>query len=77
MYLTHFAVIEAFTALGLSSRLGGGNASALLHDLGVVAVTAGASWPCYRLIERPGIDAGRRLIERREAAIERYGTIGV
>lgn len=68
MYLTHFAVIEAFAALGITARFGGGDVPALLHYVCVVMVTAGVSWVCYRLIERPGIEAGRRLIERLEAA---------
>ena len=33
--------------------------------IGVVMVTAGVSWVCYRLIERPGIEAGRRLVNRK------------
>lgn len=67
MYLTHFAVLDAFAALGISARFGRGDVTALLHYGCVVAVTAGVSWVCYRAIERPGIDAGRRLIDRLEA----------
>lgn len=66
MYLSHFAVIDAFTAAGISGRFGQGDRAALLHYLCVVAVTAGVSWACYRIIERPGIAAGRRLIARLE-----------
>lgn len=68
MYLSHFAVIAAFEALGLPAAFGRGDAAALLHYTAVVAVTVAASWACHRLIERPGIDAGRRWIARLEAA---------
>lgn len=68
MYLTHFAVIDAFKAIGLSQRFGSGNVPAILHYALVVAATAGVSALCYRLIERPGIEAGRRLIDRLESA---------
>jgi len=39
----------------------------LAHYLLVVAATAGVSSICYRFIERPGIAAGRRLIDRLES----------
>lgn len=68
MYLTHFAVLDAFAALGISGRFGRGDIPAGLHYLCVVTVAAAVSWVCYRWIERPGIDAGRRLIDRLEAA---------
>jgi peptidoglycan/LPS O-acetylase OafA/YrhL len=68
MYLSHFAVIEGFGASGISARFPSGNGSAILHYLLVVAATATVSSICYRLIERPGIEAGRRLIDRLESA---------
>lgn len=66
MYLSHFAVIDAFAAAGVSARFGSGDGAALLHYACVAAATAGVSWLCYRWIERPGIAAGRRLIARLE-----------
>lgn len=66
MYLTHFAIIDFFRVTGISARFGRGDGPALLHYLLVVVATAGVSWICYRAIERPGIAAGRRLIERLE-----------
>ena len=68
MYLSHFAVIDAFRASGISARFPSGDSSAFLHYLLVVAATAGVSSICYRVIERPSIDAGRRLIDRLESA---------
>ncbi|MBY0493550.1 MAG: acyltransferase [Cyanobacteria bacterium] len=67
MYLTHFAVIAAFKAIGVSERFSAGDSGALLHYLLVVAATAGVSLICYRVIERPGIEFGRRLILRMES----------
>ena len=62
MYLAHFAVLDAFGVLGFSASLNGNDGGALLHYTCVVIMTAGVSWVSYRLIERPGIDWGRRLI---------------
>jgi len=67
MYLTHFAVLELFAAIGVSRAFGSGNVTAVLHFATVVMATAAVSWLCHLLIERPGIEAGRRLIERGEA----------
>ena len=67
MYLTHFAVLAGFRAIGVSAQFRIGDGSALLHYLLVVAATAGVSAISYRVVERPGIDFGRRLILRWES----------
>jgi peptidoglycan/LPS O-acetylase OafA/YrhL len=73
MYLTHFAVLELFAVLGVSRTIGSGNLISALHFAAVAIATAAVSWATHRLIERPGIEAGRRLIEsgetRRAAAL--------
>jgi peptidoglycan/LPS O-acetylase OafA/YrhL len=68
MYLVHFAVIDAFAALGLSQWFGGGDAAAIAYYALAVAVTTPVAALCHRFIERPGIEAGRRLLERRAPA---------
>jgi peptidoglycan/LPS O-acetylase OafA/YrhL len=69
MYLTHFAVLEAFSKLGISAYFAKDDASSILHYLCVVAVTAPLSYLFYRTIERQGILIGIRLIDRLEQSI--------
>ena len=53
---------ELAATLGVSRQFPRGDISAALHYLLVVAVTAAVSSISYRVIERPSIAAGRRLI---------------
>ena len=66
MYLTHFAVLEAFSEVGISAIFQKGDASSILYFLCVVAVTAPLSYLFYTTIERQGILVGKRLIDRLE-----------
>ncbi|MEO8677587.1 MAG: acyltransferase [Vicinamibacterales bacterium] len=66
MYLSHFAVIDLFRAVGVSQAFGSGDVPAVLHYGAVVSVTAAISWVAHVTLERPGIGAGRRLIARLE-----------
>jgi peptidoglycan/LPS O-acetylase OafA/YrhL len=66
MYLTHFAVLDAFSKLGISAIFKKGDASSILHYLCVVAVTAPLSYLFYTTIERHGILIGKQLIDRFE-----------
>lgn len=68
MYLIHFAVLDAATALGMGGLGHAGDKGALLHYAAVSAVTAVLASFTYRWIERPGVRLGRRLITRLEAA---------
>jgi peptidoglycan/LPS O-acetylase OafA/YrhL len=67
IYLTHFAVLEAFSKLGISAIFKKGDGSSILHYLCVVAVTAPLSYLFYATIERQGILIGKRLIDRLES----------
>jgi peptidoglycan/LPS O-acetylase OafA/YrhL len=66
MYLIHFAVLEAFSKLGISAIFQKGDASSILHYLCVVTVTAPLSYLFYTTVERQGILVGKRLIDRLE-----------
>jgi len=66
MYLTHFAVLDALTALGISSRFAPTDFGALSYYVVVVITAAAVSWVSYQCIERPGIAAGSRWIHRLE-----------
>ena len=66
MYLTHFAVLDALTALGISSRFAPTDLGVLSFYALVVITAAAISWVSYRFIERPGIAAGSRWIHRLE-----------
>ncbi|MFA7268808.1 MAG: acyltransferase [Sterolibacterium sp.] len=63
MYLTQFAVLHFFSALGISGFFGKGNAASILHYLCVVVVTAAVSSILYATVERQGILLGKRMIE--------------
>lgn len=64
MYLTHFAVLDAFAAAGISRSFPATDAGALAHYVLVVVAAAGVSWLSYRLVEQPAIRAGARFIDR-------------
>jgi peptidoglycan/LPS O-acetylase OafA/YrhL len=64
MYLTHFAVLDALTALRISQRFPPGDVGALLHYVATVGAAAAVSWLAYRFVERPAIAAGARFIDR-------------
>lgn len=66
MYLTHFAVLEAFSGIGFSALFPKGNISSILYYFCVVVVTAIVSWLCYITIEKKGILLGKMLIENLE-----------
>lgn len=66
MYLTHFAVLEAFSKLGISAIFQTGDASSILYYLCVVAATAPLSYLFYITVERRGILIGKRLIDELE-----------
>ena len=77
MYLTHFAVLELFKRLGLSTMFQNGDVPSILHYFCVVAVTAPLSYLLYITIERQGITYGKRLIDRLEqGAAQRRGWKG-
>lgn len=67
MYLTHFAVLDALTAIGVSKLFPANDIGALSYYFVVVAGAAGVSWLSYRFIERPGIKLGARVIDHLEA----------
>jgi peptidoglycan/LPS O-acetylase OafA/YrhL len=72
MYLTHFAVIEAFSKFGFTTIFHPGNLSSILYYLCAIAVTAPVSYFFYNVIEKPGIQLGKRLIgylESRDSAV--------
>jgi peptidoglycan/LPS O-acetylase OafA/YrhL len=72
MYLTHFAMLEAFSKFGFTAIFHSGNLSSILYYLCAVAVTAPVSYFFYNAIEIPGIQLGKRLIdylERRDSAV--------
>ncbi len=69
MYLSHFAVIELFEEAGFTALFRQGDTHSILHWLCVVAATALVSQPLYALVERRGVRAGQRLIDRLEAAV--------
>ncbi len=72
MYLTHFAVLEAFSKFGVASIFRPGNGSSVLFYLCAVAVTAPLSYFFFNAIEKPGIQLGRRVIdylERKRSAV--------
>ena len=64
MYLTHFAVLDALTAAGVSARFAMTDFGALAHYVVVVFLSAVVSSLSYRFIERPAIAAGARVIAR-------------
>jgi peptidoglycan/LPS O-acetylase OafA/YrhL len=64
MYLTHFAVLDALTALGISRQFASTDLGAVLFYIVVVMCAAAVSWLSYQYIEKPGIAAGSRLIHR-------------
>jgi peptidoglycan/LPS O-acetylase OafA/YrhL len=75
MYLTHFAVLEAFSKFGFTAIFHSGNLSSILYYLCAVAVTAPVSCFFYSAIEKPGIHLGKRLIdylERRDLVVRQH-----
>jgi peptidoglycan/LPS O-acetylase OafA/YrhL len=67
MYITHFALLDALDRLGLPALLGKSPVGALGYYVVAVGVTAGVSLLCFEAIEKPGISAGKRLIDWFEA----------
>ena len=63
MYLLHFIVVDLLDRM---IWFHGGNLSAVLHFMVVTAVAAAVASQTRRWIELPGIEVGRRLIERLE-----------
>ena len=68
MYLVHIAVLEFCTLFGFSAIADGKDIVSLLHFILVFFLTAVLSYVFYMFVEKPGIDAGRRLIARYEGA---------
>jgi peptidoglycan/LPS O-acetylase OafA/YrhL len=66
MYLIHFAVIEAFIKLGITSSFLKGDFSSVIHYICVLVVTFPISYIFYITIERQSILVGKRLINKYE-----------
>lgn len=66
MYLTHFAVLESFSRLGVSALFPRGDISSVLYFFCVVAATVLVSFFLYKGFELPWISCGRRIIGKLE-----------
>jgi peptidoglycan/LPS O-acetylase OafA/YrhL len=66
MYLIHGAVLELYSAIGLTALCGRGDAVSVVFYLCVVTTTACVSYGTYKCIEAPGINFGKRLIRKLE-----------
>ncbi|OPB00996.1 hypothetical protein BFW87_00915 [Pseudomonas fluorescens] len=68
MYLVHIAVLTLLANEKVVAFFGDGDLNSLAFFLLVVSVTACISWFTYKHIEKPGIAAGRKLIDRLEGS---------
>ena len=66
MYLVSFAVMEAFSRLGITAEFSNGDASSIFHFMCILGVTALLSFVSYMTIERGGVRIGRKVIEGME-----------
>jgi peptidoglycan/LPS O-acetylase OafA/YrhL len=68
MYLVHFAAIYCLSKIGVTALFKGGDLSAILYYLCVVAVTILVSRFLYATVETHGISLGKHVIKRLDAA---------
>ena len=71
IYLVHFAVIEWAKNIFTGNYVATGDLGFVLTTLFVLCVSGMFAMVTYRLVELPGIAAGRRLIDRLELAATR------